>query len=87
MHGLRRQLVNTGVRVGAVAPGTVLNELWGITDEEGIRRRTQAGEGLRSEDVDAMPGYQEHQTVSRLIWASAGSLASAPAISCLSIGA
>ena len=51
VHGLRRQLLKTGVRVGAVAPGMVLNELWGITDETEIQRRAEAGEGLRSEDV------------------------------------
>ena len=51
VHGLRRQLLKTGVRVGAIAPGTVLNELWGMTDEGEIRRRAQAGEGLQSEDV------------------------------------
>jgi ribitol 2-dehydrogenase len=51
VHGLRRQLLKTGVRVGAVAPGMVLNELWGITDETEIQRRADAGEGLRSEDV------------------------------------
>lgn len=51
VHGLRRQLLQTGIRVGAVAPGMVLNELWGITDEAEIQRRAEAGEGLRSEDV------------------------------------
>jgi ribitol 2-dehydrogenase len=28
VHGLRRQLLKEGIRVGAVAPGMVLNELW-----------------------------------------------------------
>jgi ribitol 2-dehydrogenase len=51
VHGLRRQLLKKGIRVGAVAPGMVLNELWGIQDEEEIDRRAEAGEGLRSEDV------------------------------------
>ncbi len=51
VHGLRRQLLHTGIRVGAVAPGMVLNELWGIKDELEIERRATAGEGLRSEDV------------------------------------
>jgi ribitol 2-dehydrogenase len=50
-HGLRRQLLQKGVRVGAVAPGMVLNELWGIHDQAEIDRRADAGEGLRSEDV------------------------------------
>jgi ribitol 2-dehydrogenase len=51
VHGLRRQLLSSGIRVGAVAPGMVLNELWGITDQGEIERRAAAGEGLRSEDV------------------------------------
>src|SRR5260221_13381007 len=32
VHGLRRQLLLKGIRVGAVAPGMVLNELWGFHD-------------------------------------------------------
>jgi ribitol 2-dehydrogenase len=51
VHGLRRQLLTTGVRVGAVAPGMVLNELWGITDPPEIDRKVAQGAGLRSEDV------------------------------------
>jgi ribitol 2-dehydrogenase len=51
VHGLRRQLLQKGIRVGAVAPGMVLNELWGIRDEAEINRRAELGEGLRSEDV------------------------------------
>jgi ribitol 2-dehydrogenase len=51
VHGLRRQLLTSGVRVGAVAPGMVLNELWGISDPVEIDRRAANGEGLRSEDV------------------------------------
>ena len=51
VHGLRRQLLTTGVRVGAVAPGMVLNELWGLTDPAEIDRKVAQGTGLRSEDV------------------------------------
>ena len=51
VHGLRRQLLTTGVRVGAVAPGMVLNELWGISDPAEIDRKIGQGGGLRSEDV------------------------------------
>ncbi|MBV9489081.1 MAG: SDR family oxidoreductase [Verrucomicrobia bacterium] len=51
VHGLRRQLLTTGVRVGEVAPGIVLNELWGYTDPAEINRQAEAGAGLRSEDV------------------------------------
>ncbi|MBV8173757.1 MAG: SDR family oxidoreductase [Verrucomicrobia bacterium] len=51
VHGLRRQLLTTGIRVGAVAPGMVLNELWGITDAAEIEQKVNRGAGLRSEDV------------------------------------
>jgi len=51
VHGLRRQLLTTGVRVGAVAPGMVLNELWGLTDAAEIDQKVAQGAGLRSEDV------------------------------------
>jgi ribitol 2-dehydrogenase len=51
VHGLRRQLLTSGVRVGAVAPGMVLNELWGITNPDEIDRKVAQGAGLRSEDV------------------------------------
>ena len=51
VHGLRRQLLTKGVRVGAVAPGMVLNELWGLTDAAEIDEKVAQGAGLRSEDV------------------------------------
>ena len=51
VHGLRRQLLATGIRVGSVAPGMVLNELWGITDPAEINKKAAAGAGLISEDV------------------------------------
>lgn len=55
VHGLRRQLVGTGVRAGAIAPGVVLNDIWGVSDPAEIEAKVAAGEGLRSEDVaDAM---------------------------------
>jgi ribitol 2-dehydrogenase len=55
VHGLRRQVAPYGIRVGAVAPGTVLNPLWGFHDEAAIAAKVAAREGLRSEDVaDAM---------------------------------
>jgi ribitol 2-dehydrogenase len=50
-HGLRRQLLKKGIRVGAIAPGMVLNELWGIHEQAEIDHRAGLGEGLRSEDV------------------------------------
>jgi ribitol 2-dehydrogenase len=39
------------VRIGALAPGIVLNELWGLTDQDELDRRVSAHQGLRSEDV------------------------------------
>lgn len=51
VHGIRVQLANTGVRIGAVAPGTVLNDIWKITDEATIQKGVNEGTGMRSEDV------------------------------------
>lgn len=51
VHGLRRQVAPQGVRVGAVAPGVVLNELWGYDDPALIAEKVAAREGLQSEDV------------------------------------
>jgi ribitol 2-dehydrogenase len=51
VHGLRRQAAPHNVRVGAVAPGTVLNELWGYRTPAEIEAKVASREGLRSEDV------------------------------------
>jgi ribitol 2-dehydrogenase len=51
VHGLRRQVAPHNIRVGAVAPGVVLNELWGYTDPAAIAAKIESREGLRSEDV------------------------------------
>jgi ribitol 2-dehydrogenase len=51
VHGLRRQVAPHNVRVGAVAPGMVLNPLWGYTDPAAIEAKVATREGLRSEDV------------------------------------
>jgi ribitol 2-dehydrogenase len=51
VHGLRRQTMKHNIRVGSVAPGVVLNELWGYTDPAAINAKVAAHEGLRSEDV------------------------------------
>jgi len=51
VHGLRRQVAPQGIRVGAVAPGVVLNELWGYDDPVRIAEKVAAREGLQSEDV------------------------------------
>jgi ribitol 2-dehydrogenase len=50
-HGLRRQLIGTGVRIGAVAPGVVLNDLWQVTDAAAVADGVAGGTGLTSEDV------------------------------------
>jgi ribitol 2-dehydrogenase len=50
-HTLRRQLIGTGVRIGAVAPGVVLNDLWQVTDAAAVADGVAAGTGLTSEDV------------------------------------
>lgn len=51
VHGLRRQVGRHNVRVGAIAPGVVLNELWNYSDPARIAEKVAAREGLRSEDV------------------------------------
>lgn len=51
VHGVRRQLVGSGIRIGAVAPGVVLNDLWQVTSPAEIDARMAAGQGVRSEDV------------------------------------
>lgn len=50
-HGLRRQVAPHNVRVGAIAPGVVLNPLWGFADADAIDEKVAAHEGMRSEDV------------------------------------
>ncbi|MTD13408.1 SDR family NAD(P)-dependent oxidoreductase [Nakamurella sp. YIM 132087] len=51
VHGVRRQLQGSGVRIGSVAPGVVLNDLWQVTSEEEIAAKVASGDGVRSEDV------------------------------------
>ncbi len=50
-HGLRRQVAPHNVRVGAIAPGVVLNPLWGFEDASAIDAKVAIHEGMRSEDV------------------------------------
>lgn len=50
-HGLRRHMAGRGVRVGAIAPGVVLNNIWQVTDELEIERGVTDKTGIRSEDV------------------------------------
>jgi len=52
VHTLRRQVSKDGIRVGAIAPGAVANELWGFNDAADIERvSVQEHAYLRSEDV------------------------------------
>jgi ribitol 2-dehydrogenase len=51
VHGVRRQIGPHNVRIGSLAPGIVLNGLWGMTDPVEIERRVAAHGGLRNEDV------------------------------------
>ena len=51
LYGVRRQVIRDKIRIGAIAPATVLNELWGYTDQHSIEEKVAAREGLRSEDV------------------------------------
>ncbi|QEW04373.1 SDR family oxidoreductase [Microbacterium lushaniae] len=52
VHTVRRQTAESGVRVGAIAPGVVLNPLWGFahgSPEEAARIEERTG--IRSADV------------------------------------
>ena len=51
VHTLRRQIAPDGLRIGALAPGRVANELWGYTDPATIDVEIAAHSSLRSEDV------------------------------------
>ena len=52
VHSVRRQLTGTGVRMGAIAPGVVLNDIWGFGQDPGaVQREVDAGRGITSEDV------------------------------------
>jgi ribitol 2-dehydrogenase len=51
VHALRRQVAAYGIRVGAIAPGTVANELWGYTDAAQIDEQIMHRTAIRSEDV------------------------------------
>ncbi|MEM6431012.1 MAG: SDR family oxidoreductase [Deinococcota bacterium] len=50
-HTLRRQLAGLGIRVGAICPGKVANELWGFTDTQAVDEDITKHASIRSEDV------------------------------------
>jgi ribitol 2-dehydrogenase len=51
LYGVRRQVIQDKIRIGVIAPATVLNELWGYTESGSIDKKVASREGLRSEDV------------------------------------
>lgn len=56
VHGVRRQLIGSGVRISSLAPGIVLNELWQkaapeLADEAMMESLAAEGKGLRVTDV------------------------------------
>lgn len=51
VHTLRRQVAPDGLRVGALAPGMVANELWGFHDPAAIARQVESHASLHSDDV------------------------------------
>jgi ribitol 2-dehydrogenase len=51
VHTLRRQVAASGIRVGAIAPGMVANELWGYTEQAATDEMVAKHASLRSEDV------------------------------------
>lgn len=71
VHTLRRQVAPHGIRVGAIAPGRVANELWGITTQAEIDRHVADHYSLRSEDVAAavvfMLSQPPHVTIRDLV--------------------
>jgi ribitol 2-dehydrogenase len=71
VHGMRRQLIGTGIRIGAIAPGIVLNDLWGVSDPGEIEEKVARGEGIRSEDVADAAAYMltrpRHVTIRDLV--------------------
>ncbi len=71
VHTLRRQVAASGIRVGALAPGRVANELWGLTDAAAIDQHIADHISLRSEDVAAaaifMLSQPAHVTIRDLV--------------------
>ena len=53
VHTLRRQVLAHNIRVMAIAPGYVANELWGYYDAASIEAKVAEKLALRSEDVAA----------------------------------
>jgi ribitol 2-dehydrogenase len=71
VHTLRRQVAQHNIRVGALAPGMVANELWGFHDQAVIDQKIAQHACLRSEDVAAaavfMLSQPPHVTIRDLV--------------------
>ena len=71
VHTLRRQVAPSGIRVGAICPGRVANELWGYTKPEEIEQVVREKASIRSEDVAAavvfMLSQPDHVTIRDLV--------------------
>lgn len=71
VHTLRRQVAAHNIRVGALAPGMVANELWGFHDPADIDDKIAQHASLRSEDVAAaavfMLSQPPHVTIRDLV--------------------
>ena len=53
VHSLRRQVASQGLRVMALSPGRVANELWGIHDPAEVQRHVDERISVTSDDVVA----------------------------------
>lgn len=52
VHATRQQIIGSGIRLASVAPGIVLNELWGrYAGDARSEDELSAGRGMTSEDV------------------------------------
>jgi ribitol 2-dehydrogenase len=71
VHTLRRQVLPDGIRVMAIAPGMVANELWGFFDQRAIDDQVATHGAIRSEDVAAavlfMLSRPPHVTIRDLV--------------------
>ena len=70
-HGVRRQLAGRGVRIGAIAPGKVLNELWGYDENSDTSTEVDNATGITDADVADAVHYMltrpRHVTIRDLV--------------------
>ena len=70
-HGVRRQLAGRGVRIGAIAPGKVLNELWGYDESSDTSTEVDNATGITDADVADAVHYMltrpRHVTIRDLV--------------------